>query len=225
MNEPMTITVSSDALAKAHAWIGKRDTLLAQSAIVNVVDNDERLNASGEIQTQISKHIKALEKERKVHTEPLDAVKKEIMAQERELSNNLNAELNRLKGLNNAYATKVAMEAQAEQRRRDDEARRAAMEAAAAQQKAEDIFGPGVEVAVTEAAPPPPAPAEKVQTSANRMVKRWAHQLTDINKVPREFLSLDDAKVRAFVKYQQSQGNDPKIDGLAFTFTMSVESK
>lgn len=225
-NEPITVTASSDALAKANQWIAERDELLQSAGIVTVVDNDDRLNASGDIQTKIAKHIKALEKERKRHTEPLDKVKKEIMAQEKELRRNLESERARLKKMNDAYATKKAMEAEAARRAAEEEQRRIAMEQAEKQAKAEELFGEGVEVEATVATvPAEPLPPEKVKTDSNRMVKRWSFTVADIRKVPAEFLSLDEAKVRAFVKYQQSQEKDPEVPGLTFTYTMSVESK
>ena len=224
MSEATVVSARGDALTKADEWIARRDCLLSDAAIVNEVVSDDQLNAAGRVQAEISKHIKELDKERKAYTAPIDKVKKEIMACEKTMRADLEAEFSRLKKMNDAYATEVARKADEERRRREAEEHKAAMEAVECQREAEEAFGPGV--AVEEVPVVEPEPVKKtVKTEANRMVKRWSYELVDLNKVPRELLSLDSKKVNAYLNYCKSQDRDPAADGIRFTSRMSVESR
>lgn len=223
--EILVIEARGDALSRAGKWVAERDSILEKAAIVTVVDSRERLEASGTVQTAIAKHIKALEKERKGVTEPLDAVKKQIMAQEKELAANLTRELNRLKAMNDAYATQLAAEAEAERRRLAEEERRAAMEAAERAAKAKAIFGESVSVRAPEPAPQVATPPEKVALAGSRTVKRWEFEIVDSSMVPSKFLIVDDARVRAHIKNAEAMGENPNIPGIRFTAKISVESK
>lgn len=221
--EIITANVSSDALAKKHEWITERDALITQSAEVAKVDSDADVNMAGALQTKMSKHIKELEKERKAVTAPLDAVKKEIMAQEKELRAKLLAERDRLKALNDAYATKLYEAEQARKREAEEQARLQAMRDAEELQKASEAFGEDVQVAVTEA--PQIAEPEKVKMSGNRTVKRWSFEMVDSSMVPTDYLVLNDKAVRAYIKMAESMDKEPDIPGIKFTARISVESK
>lgn len=218
------ITVPPNALETAD-WLGKRETLLAEARCIEVVDSDEALEVAGAAQTAISKHIKAMASERLALTRQIDAVKKDIMAQERALVADLDAELARLKRLNNAYATEVARRAAEERERREAEEHRRRMEEAERQAKAQAMFGEDAAVAPAPEPVMPPPPPEKVSTSSNRMVRRWKWALRNAEKVPREFLSVDSQKVNAHVAYCQKMDKAPIIDGIDFEAYMSVESR
>jgi hypothetical protein len=224
-DEVLIIEARGDALSRAGKWIAERDSILEKAAIVTAVDSRERLEASGTVQTAIAKHIKALDKERKSVTEPLDAVKKQIMAQEKELAANLTRELARLKAMNDAYATQLAAEAEAERRRIAEEERRAAMEAADRAAKAKAIFGESVSVRTPEPTPQPVAPPEKVALAGSRTVKRWEFAIFDTSMVPSDYLVVDEARVRAHIKNAEAMGRNPDIPGIRFTSKISVESK
>lgn len=224
MNEPTVCHVSGDALAKSAKWIKERDNLLHEAFTTSKVENQEQLEYCGDLYTRMSKHVKVLEKERKELTDPLNAVKKEIMDQEKELRANLEAERDRLKKLNDGYATKLAMEAEKARREAEAEARERAMKEALEAEEARAVFGDEVQMSepepVVEAYVPEP---EKL--SGNRVVKRWEFSMSDSSMVPTDYLVLNEKAVRAFIKMQESMGKDPVLPGIKFSARMSVESK
>lgn len=224
MSEVTKISVSGDALSKSAEWIRERDNLIKKAFPIAKVESQEDLDASGQVQTAMSKHIKELEKARKDLTAPIDAVKKEIMDQEKELRKNLEAERDRLKALNDAYATRLAMEAQEARRKAEEEARRRAMEEAEQAMEAQAVFGDDVQVAVNDPVPEPFVP-EPEKLSGNRVVKRWEFRMVDSSMVPTDYLILNDKAVRAYIKMQESMGRDPVLPGVKFEARMSVESK
>lgn len=227
MNESEVIVIEArgDVLSRAEKWMSERDSILEKSAIVTIVDSPERLEAASTVQTAIAKHIKALEKERKDATTPLDSVKKQIMDQEKQLRANLESELSRLKKMNDAYATYLAIEAEQERQRIAAEERRIAEESAAKAERAREIFGEDVCIAEPEPAPFVAAPPEKVKLAGARTVKRWEFVVFDTSMVPSDYLIVDDAKVRAHIKHAEAMDRDPNIPGIRFSAKISVESK
>ena len=217
MNEPTVCHVSGDALAKSAKWIKERDDLIRKAFTVSKVESQEQLDEAGALYTAMSKHVKVLEKERKELTDPLNAVKKELRA-------NLEAERDRLKKLNDAYATKQEMEKEKARREAEAEARERAMKEAMEAEEARALFGDEVQMAepepVVEAYVPEP---EKL--SGNRVVKRWEFSMSDSSMVPTDYLVLNEKAVRAFIKMQESMGKDPVLPGIKFSARMSVESK
>lgn len=208
------------ALEKESKWLANRGKLLEDARGITTVNNDNELQVSGAVQTRIQKHVKALEKHRKELTEPLDALKKQIMAQEKDMKASLETEALRLKAMNDSYATRM-YEAQ-------EAARKAAQQAAAevtmsAQQEAENIFGAGV--VFDESFTPPVPEVVKPTTTTNRTVIRWEFEVVDPNQVPREFLSVDESKIRKYRDYQVQIGNTPEIPGVKFDKKVSVESR
>jgi hypothetical protein len=224
MNEITTLTISSDALAKSEAWLSRRDELLVMASQIHSIKSDPQSDSAGQLQTLMTKHINELEKERKAVTDPLEAMKKSIIAQQRELEAKLVASRDRLKAENTAYQTKLAMEREAAQRAAEDAARRAAMEAAREAAEAAEVFGADVEVE-------PTAPVVEVyvpeadKLSNSKVVKRWEFAMTDSSMVPTDYLILNDKAVRAFIKGCEAIGKDPVLPGVKFSAKMSVESK
>lgn len=234
MNDQQIIVanVSSDALTKQAAWIAKRDGILERSSKISAVETDADLELSGWVQAQMSGLTKEIEKARMEVTRPLDEVKKSIMAQEKEMCARLASEFDRVKRLNVAYATRKQAEADAERRRIDainranaereaaEQARReqeAQAEADRKRKEAEALFGAA---AIVDVAPPPaPAapvyepPAPKIipqavapSTASNAFVQVFKFEVVDAAAVPREFCTVDDAKIRAAIQYHKSQG-------------------
>lgn len=223
MHSPIVAHVSSDALAKSAEWIKQRDELLVKAFTVSKVETIEDSSEAGTIQTMMSKHIKALEDERKRVTTPLDDVKKEIMSQEKDLRKNLEAERDRLKAMNDAFQTKLAMEREAARRKAEDDARRAAQAAAEEAAAAAEAFGDDVVVEAAPVAEVYVPPVAKLENS--KVVKRWEFAMVDSSMVPTDFLILNDKAVRALINTAEAMGKDPVLAGVKFTARMSVESK
>lgn len=222
MNE-MTLPMSF-----CDAWCAERGALIADAAAITEVRTDGQLEDAGAVQTAISKAIKKLEAARKSVTAPLDDAKKSIMAQEKRLARPLTEQLERLKQMTSAYATEVAARIAAErseQERREQEA----AEAAAAQAEADPFgFNGGGEQAEPPAFVPTPIVTRMPHTSSNRIVERWDYEITDAARVPRELMSVDERKVRAFLAARKADGyraEQVQVDGLRIFATMQVQGR
>ena len=209
--------VKADSLSRRVEWIAKRDALAARAVAVVAVATDSDLETAGKLQTEITRLLKDLEAARMALTRPIDERKREIMAQEKELAAALEKELFRLKKLNGDYATQKAAEAEAARRRIEAEARaQAEREQAALEEQAKksaSLFGPVATFAPAPAAAPAPVqPAAPIpqapKTSANSFVETWKFDVTDQLQVPREFLVVDETKIRAWLAYQKKLGAD-----------------
>ena len=73
----------------------------------------------------------------------------------------------------------------------------------------------------------PPLPiVEKTVVSNVRQVKVARWNITDASKLPREFLSVDESKIRAFANDKMKAGIDLKsiqIDGIEFFEEVSAQ--
>ena len=65
----------------------------------------------------------------------------------------------------------------------------------------------------------------KVKTGSNAMVKVWEFQIIDPNAVLSEFLSVDEKKVREFMRYKTQMGDTPETPGIVFSSRMDVRSR
>ena len=212
--------MSDCALATAEfapRWMAERDVMLSLAKEVTTVDSDSSLEVAGELQSKISKALKALETERKAVTSPLDEMKKRVMAEEKKLAKPLSDELARLKALTSAYATECA--------RRIEEERRAAEAAVAAEDA--DPFGFNTADVPAPVAAPMPMPSMP-HTSSNRMAERWDFAVVDANAVPRELCSPDEKKIRAFIASKKAEGykaDEISVAGLRISATVQVQSR
>lgn len=253
-SQVIVANVSSDALAKQDAWIAKRDGILERSGKISAVETDADLEMSGWVQAQMSTLTKEIERARLEVTRPLDEVKKQIMAAEKDMCARLSTEFARIKKLNDAYATKKQAEAEAE-RARIEAIKRAAAEQEAREQmereraareeadrkrrEAEALFGAGAVVDVAPVVEPAPAPAlppvpeiiprvSAPSTGSNSFVTTFKFEIVDAAKVPREFCTVDESKIRSAVQYHKSQGRKAEeiiIDGVRVYSEVSTQAK
>jgi len=221
MTELTVLEVRSDALAKKTQWIRERDQAIELARLVEVVENREQLDIAGMLQNQITKLVKQLSNERTSITRPLDDMKKEIMAQERDMVVGLERELKRLRDLNGAYATRLAAEAEAERQRKQAEFERQAME----QAMAAELFGAdAIEQPALGAAPIIQQP-QKPKADGVRLVERWMFEVVTPNQVPREYCAPVDALIRNYMKYSVDMGREPIVLGVRFWKTVDAQSK
>lgn len=234
--------VRSDALAQQQAWIDARDALTRKAGAIADVADDTTLRIAAGLLSDAKKHLAALERQRKELTAPLDAMKKAITTQERELADPLAAEIARLKALSDRYATEQAAKAEAARRaaaqaeadalqRAAEEQARLDAEAESKRAKVAAMFGAdaaakivtpvAAPAVVPQAAPIPVAP----KVAGSRMVTRWTINVTDPAAVPREFCVVDETKLRAWLNYQVKLGNtEPAMPGVEFVAHVSVEA-
>lgn len=206
-------------------WLESRAAALATAQEIAAVDSQADLSRAGKAEAEIKKLLKRLKEERLAATRPLDEMKKRLVEKEKELAAPLEAHLDRIHALTTAYATRMEEARQAELRRLAElEAERA--EAAVAQEEAQDIFG---DVAVSLPPQPLPAAPDRVRASAdNRIVERWDFMVLDAFAVPREFCSVDEKKLRAYLHAKKVEGcaiADITIPGVKVFKTMQVQSR
>ena len=239
------IAVHAAALSLPGAWLAKRGELLAKAKGITAVTSDAQVSESSALQTEISRTVRELESRRKDITRQLDEAKKTIMAHESELAADLTTELARIKQLNNAYVTGQARKAEEERKRVEAETRKLAEAQAAQEREAEEerkrkeaeaqsVFGSGAAVA-TE--PPPDAPLPMARPiippsrpfmPGSRVVEKWKFEVVREPEVPREFLSLDESKIKAFLAGQKALGRnieDLTVPGLRLYKEMDVQAR
>ena len=214
---------------QADNWTNARDLLIERAHEVCAVTNEHEFEIAGAIQAEGTKLIKKLENARKEVTGPIDDIKKQIIAKEKELRAGIESEVNRIKALTSAYATEQARKAEEERRMIEAAERKAAEMAVAAETaKAEDPFGFNAPAAPTATPLIPTATVKAAHSSSNRVVEKWDFSVYDANAVPRDFLSVDEAKVRAFLAAKKAEGyrhDQIVIPGVKISATMQVYSR
>lgn len=221
-------------------WSAARDALIGRMHDITKVATDGDLEIATRADADAKKLLRALETARKGVTSKLDAVKKNIMAQQKNLSDALVKEEERINRLCVAYATEKERQRQEELRRAEEERRReaeaAAAAAAAAAASADDPNSPDYDpfgAAAAEFEPPPPPPV--IQTTVQRprsdsasFVKLYKFEVIDEAAVPRQYLMVDERRIRSYVEFQKSQGvaaEDIAIPGVRVFAEMSVRSR
>ena len=168
----------------------------------------------------LKKHGKELSKMRLEITRKIDAVKKQFMNQEAEFLEPLNEELKKVQQLANDYATEQRRKEEEEQRKREEEERARIQREIEEQEKKDAEFREMFGDPATESAPVEPQPIqapavvepERLQASNNaRLVDVWEFEVVDQMKVPREYLVVDESKIRAYIKHQKSINNEPQL--------------
>jgi len=188
----------------AQEWVVLRNELLSRSGAIRAVIDDHDFQEATGLVSRLSKQRRELEEQRKSVTSRIDAIKKDIMAQEKELAGGIEQEYARLRELCSAYATRLAEEREAAERAR----REAEAEQAMAQEAAQAAFGAD---AVAVASPfIPPAPDRLRAGGGVRQVTQYVFEVTDPTLLDRKFLSPDEKKIRAFVQYVKTQGIAPE---------------
>ena len=188
----------------AQEWVVLRNELPNRSEAIRVVVDDHDFQEATGLVSRLSKQRRELEEQRKSVTSRIDAIKKDIMAQEKELGGGIEQEYSRLRELCSAYATRLAEEREAAERAR----REAEAEQEMAQEAAQVAFGAD---AVAVASPfIPPAPDRLKAAGGVRQVTQYVFEVTDPTLLDRKFLSPDEKKIRAFVQYVKTQGIAPE---------------
>lgn len=204
-------------------WRQEQERTLAAAAEIMQVVTDEEFDRAGQLINAFAHLTKELEVERKKLTAPLDALKKQIMVQEKDLAFKLSVEQDRLREMANAYATRRLAEREAADRAAR-EAAAAAAEQAEMQERAQEAFG----AAPVQSAPAAIAVPDKLKSTAVKQVTVFTFQITDAAKLDRKFLSPDEGKIRAFCQYLKNMGIDPATvnePGLVIKKEVRIDSK
>ena len=190
------VTITSDVLAT-------RDRLLDKIHAVESVTTQAEFETATEAQAGATKFLASVEKQRLAFTRPLDAAKKKVIAAVDAAFAPLEAEKLRVQTLTSRYADEQRRAAAAEAQRleaehndaiakqvADNEAQAAAMREAFGDDAPEAVPPPVVE-------PPKPEPVvEQPRSYATNIRERVVFTVTEPDKVPSDFLMVDEREVR-----------------------------
>lgn len=187
-----------------------------QSAKAISVVDDTTYEIAVHAGLEISKRIKFVEEK---FEEPKSAAAKAhraICALEKEIIDPLKAAKSDISYKAGAYHSAKLRAAQEEEARRLAAARKAAEDAALKQAVELEKAGASEEAeAAIDNVPMPTAmpvvAAPKVQ--GVKQVTRWLYEITDATKIPRDFLIIDEQKLR---KYAEAMKGSAKVEGVRF---------
>lgn len=213
-------------LVPEQAWLANRDKILSRLRTFDVIQDEETYRAAGAVDSAAKKAISELSKMRLATTRQIDALKNNIMEQERALVADISAEEARVNKLMVAYYAEQARKREEEERRIAEQQRREA-EAAAAAAAPVNPFDMG---ATEEAAPVPVPVTEIPRTDTNRGTKTFTFKVVDPTLVPREFCTPDERLIRAYVKQQKTlTGGDislvKQVPGIAISVEYKVSAR
>lgn len=197
------------------ALYNERNELIGTLPTLTIVDDDNAAAVAALVK-KVDGFCKKVKNERLATTRQLDALKKAFMDKEHDLTDKLLDWKTQALTLTTAYTTRKEAERIAAEK---EKARIEAEKTLEAERTAEiaSMFG-------QSATPPPPVevivpPAEKTKINNIRQTKTARFEILDENKVPRQFLSVDLAKVQKYANDAMHQGIELealRVDGIRF---------
>lgn len=189
-NRPPIVT--AEELAAATADLDQRSEALIASAGRARVENEAHAGRAADLIKMITSHVKALDDVREAHKRPIIDAGKAVDAHFKARTAPLDEAKGAMKGLISTWQAAERARAAAEAKARLDAARAAEERARAA----------GLLSTAPAVKPEPePQPVVRGATGAGIVTtKRWVHEVTDPTAVPRQYLAVDDAAIKAAVK-------------------------
>ena len=170
------------------------ETLLYENQAVEIKTSED-YTKGGDIRKIVKMKIKKIEDKRKEYTQPLDESKKRIMADFQALTAPLEDFVKKLEGNMLAFYREEQKRLDAEQKKIEAKAMKEA--------KKEGISEVRVPI-VND------INTQRGDVATTTVKKIWSWKLVDINKVPREWLCIDAAKIGSAVRH----GGIRQIDGI-----------
>jgi hypothetical protein len=197
-------------------------------------DDDETAKA-GEFSSQIKKAIKALETARKDEKEPFDAAAKVVHSLFKGVNDELDRNVREIARMQTNYLVKKEAEERAARKAAaDEEAKRVAEEEAAAlaagadEEKLDAVIHQAQHAEnLQKQAQASTADMSRVRGSfggTTSLAKIRQFRVTDLSKVPAEFLMVDQAKVKAAIK-DFKEGEAQPIAGIEVYFERTARSR
>lgn len=186
-----------------------------QAKQIVIASNDDYVRA-GELLLVIKEIRKKIEATFKPIKQKMDAAKKEVLDQERAADAPLVAAENIIKpriAAWNAEQERIRREEEArlrEQARKEEEERRL-QEAILAEQSGETEVADEIMSAPVQAAPVV-VPKSVPKVAGVNIVKRWEFRIVDPKLVPRQYLSVDEQKIRSVVNALKDQASIPGVE-------------
>lgn len=187
-----------------------------QARQIAAITTAEDYTRAGNILLTIKEIRKKIENTFRPIKQKMDAAKKEVLDQEKAADKPLAEAEAYIKPLISGYLAEQERIRKAEEDRlreiaRKEEEERRLAEAIAAEQSGEKEVA---EEIISAPVQPPPVVVPKTvpKVSGVSMMKQWKFRITDINKVPRQYLMVDEQKVGGVVRALKDQANIPGIE-------------
>lgn len=200
------------------ALFDERNKLLDSLPTIEAV-TDDNAQEIGKLVKNVDSYCKKVKNERLALTRRIDALKKAFMDKEHELTDKLLAWKNNALQLTTIYTTeKERARLEAEKAKAIEEAEKAMEE----ERKAALASAFGQVAPPPQAETPPPVeilPPEKTKVANLRQIKTARFEITDENKIPRQFLSVDERKIKQYADDAMKQGiklETLQVDGIRF---------
>jgi hypothetical protein len=187
-----------------------------QARQIAVIKNNEDYTRAGEVLLKIKAIRKRIEETFKPIKQKMDAAKKEVLDQEKAADKPLAEAESYIKPLIASYLAEQERIRKEEEDRlreiaRQEEEERRLQEAIAAEQSGEKEAAEEI-ISAPVQAPPVVVPKSVPKVSGVSMSKQWKFRVTDSNKVPRQYLMVDEQKVGGVVRALKDQANIPGIE-------------
>lgn len=180
MNDLVLLFAGTQSLAT------RRQSAIERAEALAPPEDKDTVEAALAVRTELLNTVAEVERVRKVHSDPLLAAQKALIAKEKELCAQLVTYASDIEGAVGQYHARITAE----------NAKREAI----ARQEAEEIrkaeVASGVEVRVTPALVVS-IPVADVAVIPTRKVARLV--VTDLEKIPMHFFTLDEAKLKAYL--------------------------
>lgn len=203
------IEISSESIAEINGAVA------SAKAITQVADD-----ASARLADSVVKRGKTLVKvvhdQRMAVSRKVDAVKKQLIAKEADLTADLNAEIERVSTMCSAYLMAKAQAEEDARRAAEEDAARAALEAQEA--AAAEALVTGADIIAPMPVSPEPEQRSKVVAGVSSRTY-WTFSVTDPNSVPRAYCSPDLRIIREYMENAKRNGADIRtlnIPGVEF---------
>ena len=200
------------------ALFDERNKLLESLPTIEAV-TDDNAQEIGKLVKSVDSYCKKVKNERLSLTRRIDALKKAFMDKEHELTDQLIAWKNNALQLTTIYTTeKERARIEAEKAKAIEEAEKAMEE----ERKAALASAFGQVAPPPQAETPPPVeilPPEKTKVANLRQIKTARFEITDEKKIPRQFLSVDERKIKQYADDAMKQGIELEtlqVDGIRF---------
>jgi hypothetical protein len=212
----MTEQVERNVIEKKYDELYGGNLAIVQHAQELEVVDDVGYSLAASLGLRVSNRIKLIQNEFEPSRTAAHKAHKAITELERKLLDPLKvvkAEMSKKAGAYNAAKLRAAREVE---EKRLAEARKLAEQAALEQAVELEDLGDeeGAEMVIENVQTPPPMPVEAAPKVAGiKHKERWKHRVVDAAKIPRDFLIVDEKKLR---QYALAMKDAAKVEGVEF---------
>lgn len=166
-----------------------------------VVSNEDSLTIAEELAKQGRRLTNTIDDRRKEMTKPYLDTKKEIDTFAKQLTSNLEEATSKLRSQILNFKREQEKKKQAELKRLEEEQRKREEEERKKQEQIEEETGVKIENSNTAIEKEYIEKQKELNQSAPKgMRKVWTFKVTDEEKIPREFLTIDESKIKQAIK-------------------------